>query len=111
MAAGGVEKTAQGFLALGQAADVRILNPDTLLFPAEQPKVNSITFSDDGVPITILSNSIIKEEAGTSQVIEVTFNTPMMDGTITGGADADLVAIVDGGQVTGLQIRNRGYGY
>ena len=111
LAAGGVEKTAQGFLALGQAADIRVLNPDTLLYPAEQPKINSITFSDDGVPITILSNTIIKEEAGTSQVIEVTFNTPMMDGTIIGGADADLVAIVDGGQVTGLQIRNGGYGY
>ena len=111
LAAGGVEKTAQGFLALGQAADVRILNPDTLLFPAEQPKVNSITFSDDGVPITILSNTIVKEEADTTQVIEVTFNTPMMDGSITGGADAELVAIVSGGLVVGLQIRNGGFGY
>ncbi|SVD78721.1 uncharacterized protein METZ01_LOCUS431575, partial [marine metagenome] len=111
LAAGGVERTAQGFLALGKAADIRILNPDTLLFPAEQPKVNSITFSDDGVPITILSNTIVKEEAATTQVIEVTFNTPMMDGTIVGGADAEIAAMVEGGQVTGLQIRNGGYGY
>ena len=111
LAAGGVEKTAQGFLALGKAADIRILNPDTLLFPAEQPKVNSITFSDDGSPITILSNTIVKEEAATTQVIEVTFNTPMMDGTIVGGADAEIAAMVEGGQVTGLQIRNGGYGY
>ena len=110
LAAGGVEKTAQGFLALGKAADIRVLNPDTLLFPAEQPKVNSITL-DDGVPITILSNSIVKEDAATNQVIEVTFNTPMMDGTVTGGADAELVAIVANGQVEGLQIRNGGYGY
>jgi hypothetical protein len=112
LAAGGVEKTAQGFLALGKAADIRVLNPDTLLYPAEQPKINSITFSDDGVPITVLSNSIVKEDAETTQVVEVTFNTPMMDGSITGGADAELVAIVDSaGQVTGLQIRNGGYGY
>ena len=104
LAAGGVEKTAQGFLALGQAADIRVLNPDTLLYPAEQPKINSITFSDDGVPITILSNSLVKEDAATTQVVEVTFNTPMMDATITGGADAELVAIVSSGQVEGLQI-------
>ena len=110
LAAGGVEKTAQGFLALGQAADIRVLNPDTLLFPAEQPKVNSITL-DDGSPITILSNSVVKEEAATTQVIEATFNTPMMDGTITGGADAELVAVVSSGQLEGLQIRNGGYGY